>query len=52
MWFAAIELCPALVFLVFLHMFFNTAWLFIKPWSIVLNVFSILQNEHSNVLLI
>lgn len=41
----AIELCPALVALVFLHMFFFTpAWLSINPNSALLNVLHVCKN--------
>ncbi len=40
-----IKLCLALVFLFFLRMFFDPAWFCIKPHSMVLHVFSILQKN-------
>jgi hypothetical protein len=42
---APIELCPAPVYLVFVHTFFDPAWFCIKPCSIVLHVLSILQKN-------
>jgi hypothetical protein len=40
-----IKLCSALVFIFFLCMFFDPAWFCIKPHSMVLHVFPVLQKN-------